>query len=190
MAERPSGYGFTAEISNKIQGKYDVAMEQEALKWIAKLVPEAKMQGVTGSTQVHEKLKDGIILCKLIEKLQPNSIKNINTNKMAFKQMENISNFLAAAEKFGVSRTDSFQTVDLYEATNMAQVIVMLHALGRKASSKGLNGIGPKEASENKRQFSEEQLRAGDGHIGLQMGTNKHANQSGLNFGKTRSIID
>ena len=85
-------------------------------------VPEAKLHGVTGSSAVHEKLKDGVILCKLIEKLQPNSIKNINTNKMAFKQMENIGNFLTAAEKFGVSRTDSFQTVDLYEATNMPQV--------------------------------------------------------------------
>ena len=66
----------------------------------------------------------------------------------------------------------------------------MLHALGRKASKKGLIGIGPKEAVENKREFTEEQLRAGDGVIGLQMGTNKHANQSGLNFGKTRHIID
>ena len=26
MAERPTGFGFTAEISNKIQEKYDIAL--------------------------------------------------------------------------------------------------------------------------------------------------------------------
>lgn len=104
--------------------------------------------------------------------------------------MENIGNFLEGCEKYGVLKTDLFQTVDLYEATNMSAVVNGIHALGRKAGSKGQRGIGPKESAENKRQFSEDQLRAGDGMIGLQMGTNKFANQSGQNFGKTRAIID
>lgn len=34
---------------------------------------------------------------------------------MAFKQMELISQFLSAAEKYGVAKTDMFQTVDLWE---------------------------------------------------------------------------
>ncbi len=46
-------------------------------------------------------------------------------------------------------------------------------------------------AAENKREFSEEQLRAGrDGQIGLQMGSNKGATQAGLNMGKPRSVHD
>ena len=109
---------------------------------------------------------------------------------MAFKQMENIGNFLGAIEEFGVSKADSFQTVDLYEAQNMPAVINGLSALARKAQSKGKVGFGPKESQANKREFSEEQLRAGDGMIGLQMGSNKGATQAGQNFGKTRAIID
>lgn len=35
---------------------------------------------------------------------------------MAFKQMEQISLFLAAAEAYGVTKTDIFMTVDLYES--------------------------------------------------------------------------
>jgi len=190
MATREQGYGFTAEISGKIQGKYDSNQEREALAWIQKQVPNAGLQGVSGSSAVGDKLKDGVILCKLINRLQPNSVKNINTSKMAFKQMENIGNFLAGVEKYGVSRTDMFQTVDLYEQQNMPQVIMCIHALGRKAGTKGQQGIGPKESDANKRNFSQQQMRAGDGHIGLQMGTNKFANQSGQNFGKTRAIID
>ena len=55
-----------------------------------------------------------------------------NTMKMAFKQMENINNFLTACEKMGMSKVDLFQTVDLYEKTNMHQVICCLHAFGRR----------------------------------------------------------
>jgi len=61
-----------------------------------------------------------------------------------------------------------------------------------QAHAKGWQGplLGPRLAEENKREFSDEQLRAGEGHIGLQMGYNKGANQSGQNFGKGRSILD
>ena len=59
-----------------------------------------------------------------------------------------------------------------------------------QAKSKGLKGFGPKEAEMNKRQFTDEQLRAGRNIIGLQMGTNKGASQAGMTFGKQRMIID
>ena len=65
-----------------------------------------------------------------------------NQSKMAFKQvisnimmcniifnyyyyfikMENISKFLDGCEQLGVAKTDSFQTVDLYEGQNVPQV--------------------------------------------------------------------
>lgn len=51
---------------------------------------------------------------------------------MAFKQMENIGMFLDGCEKYGMSKVDVFQTVDLYEAQNMPMVIMAIHGLGRK----------------------------------------------------------
>ena len=44
-----------------------------------------------------------------------------------------------------------------------------------QAQKKGYEGpvLGPKEADANPREFTEEQLKEGQGHIGLQMGTNK-----------------
>lgn len=36
--------------------------------------------------------------------------------------MENIGNFLAACETFGLTKQDLFQTVDLYEGVNIPQV--------------------------------------------------------------------
>lgn len=44
------------------------------------------------------------------------------------------------------------------------------------------------EATAQKRQWTEEQLRRGDTIIGLQMGSNKGANAAGINFGNTRHI--
>jgi hypothetical protein len=59
-----------------------------------------------------------------------------------------------------------------------------------KAQKKGFQGpsLGPKMSDENKRDFTEEQLRAGEATIGLQAGYNKGASQSGQSFGQTRHM--
>lgn len=48
------------------------------------------------------------------------------------------------------------------------------------AKNPSLPAIGPKESTEQKREFTEEQLQAGKGVIGLQMGSNKGASQAGM----------
>ncbi|XP_075243885.1 myophilin-like [Convolutriloba macropyga] len=136
--------------------------------------------------ELQEALKDGVYLCMLINILFPGTVRKINTSKMAFKQMENIGNFLDGCETVGVNREDLFQTVDLYEGENMAQVVNGIYALARTAAKLGKPGIGPEEASDFNRHFTEDQLSAGKNVIGLQMGTNKGASQAGQNFGKDR----
>ncbi len=44
--------------------------------------------------------------------------------------MENIQIFLDASEAYGVQKTSLFQTVDLFEARNMSQVINTIMQLG------------------------------------------------------------
>ncbi|KAK0425523.1 hypothetical protein QR680_009245 [Steinernema hermaphroditum] len=68
-------------------------------------------------------------------------------------------------------------------------VLICLSSLARKSEKLfGKPGLGPKEAAGEKRQWTEEQLRAGDSIIGLQMGSNKGANASGINMGNTRHM--
>jgi len=191
MANRQKGYGFSSELKNKQSSKYSEELAKEAMDWIQVHVPECPLQLESyDQTTIHDTLKDGQVLCKLINALQPGSVRKINENKMAFKQMENIGNFLAGVQTFGVAASDSFQTVDLYEKHNLPLVVSTLHALGRKAQTKGMPGIGPRESSKNVRTFTKEQLQEGKHIIGLQMGSNKGASQAGQNFGKTRAIID
>lgn len=66
--------------------------------------------------------------------------------------------------------------------------IISLSLILFQAGSYGKPSIGPKEAERNERNFSEEKLKAGQTIIGLQMGSNKGANQSGINFGNTRHM--
>jgi hypothetical protein len=45
-----------------------------------------------------------------------------------------------------------------------------------------------RKAQENRREFTDDQLKAGKGVIGLQMGSNKGASQTGMSYGATRQI--
>ena len=174
---------MTAELQDKKLAKYDPKLQAHAVAWMEAVTGESLGLSVSaGAKEFHEALKDGVCLCKLINVLQPGSVKRINSSKMAFKMMENIGNFLSSCENYGLLKTDLFQTVDLYEAQNIPQVINAIHAIGRKATSKSpsLPALGPKEASKNVRQFDEETMQAGKAVIGLQMGTNRGASQSGM----------
>jgi len=188
-ASRATKSGFAAEAQRKIQSKYSDEHAQEVLEWI-KLITSESFNTSGDMDNFYEVLKDGTILCKLANQLKPDSIRKVNTSTMAFKCMENINNFLTECTKLGVPSQEQFQTVDLWEKQNLNSVVIGLQSLGRKASNFGKPAIGPKEATKNARQFSEEQLRAGEGVIGLQAGTNKGATQAGQSFGKPRHILD
>ena len=187
MATRPKGYGMTGELQEKREAKYDYKMEAECRDWLQALVKEP-----WPNESFHEALKDGVYLCKAMNVLQPGAIPKVGTSKMAFKMMENIGNFLDAAGKYGVQKCDLFQTVDLFEAQNLNQVIIAIHALGRVTQKKApeFPKLGPKEADKYMRNFDPaEQKRASESVIGLQMGSNLGASQAGMTpYGLQRQV--
>ncbi|XP_075971862.1 myophilin-like [Anticarsia gemmatalis] len=178
--------GINAEAQARIHSKYNDEIAHETLEWIKKLTG-APANTAGDAENLYEVLKDGTLLCKLVNTLQEGSVKKINQSTMAFKCMENINAFLDAVKKLGVPAQETFQTIDLWEKQNLYSVVVCLQSLGRKAGNFGQPSIGPKEADKNVREFSEEQLRAGQNVISLQYGTNK-GQQSGLSFGNIRKM--
>ncbi|KAK6637717.1 Muscle-specific protein 20 [Polyplax serrata] len=175
-------------VRAKINAKRNPEQDKEAQSWIEQILGEKFPPGVP----YEEVLKDGQVLCKLINKLQPGSVAKINSSGGQFKMMENINNFQQAIKNYGVPDLDVFQTVDLWEKKDIAQVTCTLFALGR-ATYKHPEWpgpyLGPKPADENKREFTEEQLKAGETIIGLQAGQNKGATQAGQNIGAGRKIL-
>jgi len=198
MANRPKGYGLSRELAEKIGAKYSPDDEQEIVAWLCDMTQTEPPAG-EGPEHFKEWLKDGTILCALMDVLQPGICKkphDVSAIRLAAlrvnKQMENISFFLQAAEAYGVPRHNLFQTVDLSEGQNLAQVQTGLYNIGSMAQKKKFDGpvIGAKMADANQRNFSEDKLKAGLNVIGLQMGTNQVASQKGMTpYGLGRQMI-
>ncbi|KAM7399668.1 hypothetical protein PAMP_018916 [Pampus punctatissimus] len=197
MANKGPAYGMSRQVQDKIDSKYDSELEQILVEWISRQCGASVGRPEAGKMGFQAWLKDGCVLCELINTLFPGDkpVKKINGSTMAFKQMEQISQFLKAAENYGVTATDIFQTVDLYEGKDLAAVQRTLSALGSLAVTKdeGTYHGDPnwffKKAQENKRDFSDDQLKAGKNVIGLQMGSNKGASQEGMSYGRPRQIM-
>ncbi|XP_064030959.1 calponin-2 isoform X1 [Pogoniulus pusillus] len=222
-------YGLSAEVKNRLAQKYDPQKEAELRTWI---------ESVTGQQigpDFQKGLKDGVILCELMNKLQPNSVRKINRSAQNWHQLENLSNFIKAMASYGMNPVDLFEANDLFESGNLTQVQVSLLALAGMVSSRhqplgwisGLGqcpweprapparGVGPplslttplwqaktkglqssvdigvKYSEKQQRNFDEAKMKAGQCVIGLQMGTNKCASQSGMTaYGTRRHLYD
>ncbi|KAK0079955.1 hypothetical protein PV326_008448 [Microctonus aethiopoides] len=159
--------------------------EAEVLAWIEAVLGEKLPKG-----DYEDILKDGVVLCQLINKLAPGSVKKIQTKGTNFQLMENVQRFQAAIKNYGVPQEEIFQTADLFERRNIPQVTLCLYSLGRiKHPEYTGPRLGPKMAEKNERTFTEDQLRASEGQLNLQMGFNKGASQSGHGgFGNTRHM--
>ena len=175
-------------VRAKLASKRDPQQEKEAKEWMEAVLGYKFPKGFP----LEEYIKDGQVLCKLINTISPGSVTKYNTTGGQFKMMENINIFQKAIKAYGVADIDVFQTVDLWECKDFSQVIMTLFALGRETYRhpewKGPY-LGPKPSDEAKREFSEETLKAGQTIIGLQAGQNKGATQAGQNIGAGRKII-
>ncbi|XP_040281887.1 transgelin [Bufo bufo] len=201
MANKGPAYGMSRDVQSRIEKKYDDELEPRLIQWI-------KLQGGAevgeppepGRYGFQQWLKNGVVLSKLINSLYPKGSQPVKIPdpppSMVFKQMEQVAQFLNASEAYGVVKTDMFQTVDLYEGKDLAAVQRTIVALGSIAVTKndgqyqGDPSWFMKKAQEHKRDFSEDKLKQGKHVIGLQMGSNQGASQSGMTgYGRPRQII-
>ena len=70
--------------------KYDIGLELELRKWIGEQIGNPELCN-GNDTSFAELLKDGTILCELMNSIIPNTIKRINKTKLSFKQIVRVS---------------------------------------------------------------------------------------------------
>jgi len=194
MAYHGPSYGLSRECAMKSQAKFAVERARETMGWVEdvlgdKLEPEAA--NIKDQLDFATILKDGSVLCRLINAIEPNSVKKINTMNAPFKQRENIEMYLKACVAYGLKEQDLFQVNDLYENKNLYMIVDNLYNLGGLTQKKGWAGpvLGVKQANENRRNFDKDVLKAGESLIGLQYGSNKGASQAGMTpYGASRQI--
>ena len=160
-------------------------MESEIALWI-----EAVLEDCIPPKPFDELLRDGVLLCRVINTLKPGSVAKIQKPFTKEKQLENINSFLNAVKAYGVPEDKLFKPEDLNPGENIPNVINCLLALGRACFDKDWEGptLGPKPTGQ-KKDWPENVLRASDAIVPPQYGTNKFASQSGVRFGAQRDII-
>lgn len=119
------------EIVVQTLGKRDPIKDKEAQEWIEQILGRKFPAGQS----YEDYLRDGVVNCQLINKIRPGSVAKINeAGSSSFKLMENHNNFQKALKAYGVPDQDVYQTVDLYEKKDIAQVTNTFFALGRAVS--------------------------------------------------------
>eukprot|EP01120_Amphizonella_sp_Union-15-10_P010659 TRINITY_DN4327_c0_g1_i1.p1 TRINITY_DN4327_c0_g1~~TRINITY_DN4327_c0_g1_i1.p1 ORF type:complete len:265 (-),score=26.52 TRINITY_DN4327_c0_g1_i1:107-901(-) len=137
-------YGIDADTYEKVKTKIGPEVSQKVTEWIEGMVKHRLID----RNNLWVSLRDGIVLCQLINVIRPNVVPKYNTitkegQEIHFLQaQENIQLYLKACQKIGLTDADMFSVPDLYSNKCMSQVINNIYSLSRKASALGIQGSG------------------------------------------------
>jgi len=120
-------YGLDAEVHKKMEAKRDPQLEITIGSWIIDVTKEK----LEYPDDIIESLRSGIILCKLVNTIQPGTIPRYNTRRIPLLEMENIGLYLKGVWQLGVPSAELFVTSDLYRRKGVAQVFINLLSLAR-----------------------------------------------------------
>jgi len=143
-----AGDAFDTDV--KLCRRYDteetLGTPQRVVEWIVKVVGTSNNSPPGGQYDwkaIQTYLKDGVVLCKLINAL----LKSIGMPTIQFRPkvpsnfvaMANIESFLIASKQYGVTETSLFQTGDLADGRKgpLINVINCLNVLGKLANARG-----------------------------------------------------
>lgn len=185
--EEEYAFGMDKDLQDKLKAKHDPMKQAQAIAWVEGLMGKSVFHPDGGDGDVsdntyHDVLKDGTVLIRLLKAINKNGgkikipkytkakkIATINMQSMKdSKSRENIVQYLEACKQEfapglkGMKETDLFVTVDLFGNSNMDLVTDQIHCLGGKCQLiPEWSGptLGAKVSTENKREFTEEQLK-------------------------------
>jgi len=148
MSLRSPRAGDQFYVEKAMEKRYDdeekLGLPRRIVEWIVRVLGGAVAAPPPGDfRQLQRWLRDGIILCQLINTL----LKAANMPVVPFRKkagqafvaLSNLDSFLGAARAFGVSDVALFQPSDLYEGRKgqLLNTLNCLDALGRLANLKG-----------------------------------------------------
>jgi hypothetical protein len=119
------------------KGEADSVLEIKIAEWI---------EAVTGkplpppSLPLSATLRDGTILVTVVNSIFPGSAPEPSTSSLAYRCMDNISNFVNACHMMGVPRQYLFHASVLYEHGDMRPVLRTIVALSKVSTAHGFAG--------------------------------------------------
>ncbi|EGC36183.1 hypothetical protein DICPUDRAFT_97668 [Dictyostelium purpureum] len=108
------------------------AKQMECKLWIESVLNEEI------DNDLHQALKDGVVLCKLANVMFPGIIPRFNKqSSITFKLLENINSFLGVLKKMGINERELFIATDLWENKNFQKIVHTLSKMATIAIGKG-----------------------------------------------------
>jgi hypothetical protein len=160
MSVRATKAGDAFDHEMKMQKRYDKEEElgtpSRIVEWISQVIGTTDGLPTSGALDwraFQGFLKDGVILCKLMNRL----LKAAGAPTVAYRTkapssfvaLSNIESFVAATRAYGVPETSVFQPADLYEGRKgtLLSVLNCLDQLGKLANARGFTpryqGVAP-----------------------------------------------
>ncbi|CAH1780562.1 unnamed protein product, partial [Owenia fusiformis] len=142
MANRAAKSGDAYDMEKKRIGRYDkeeeLGVPAAIVEWLNAIMADGEQCPGTSCDQIHAYLKDGVVLCKVMQKLTGAKVSFKAKATSTFVAAGNVENFNKAASAYGLATESLFQTTDLWEGrkANMLNVINCLSNLGFLANSK------------------------------------------------------
>jgi len=125
-------FGFDAELELKTRQKRDKVFEEQIIIWIEKLTDEK----ACSHEEIVEALRSGVLLCKMMNAIEPGTIKKIDTRNIPLVFVENINNYLKACWNLGIPNSELFVCSDLFQSKAISNVVQNVWAFIRFAHSK------------------------------------------------------
>lgn len=155
MSVRSTKSGDAFDHDMKLQRRYDKEEElgtpQRIIEWITQVLGSTdNLPAANGPYDwrvVHSYLKDGVVLCKLMNRLlkaagMPTVVYRTKATG-SFVALANIEGFVAAAKAFGVPETSLFQPSDLVDGRK-GQLMFVLNCLNQLGNLANLRGFTPR----------------------------------------------
>lgn len=117
-----NNFGLDKEIAARMNAKYDKNLEADVQSWIEDQL------GMKFDKEFGEMLKNGVVLCELVNKLMPGKVKKINRAGGLFRFQENITNFLRVCREIGVNEASLFPTESLAQLKDLNQVLTCINS--------------------------------------------------------------
>ncbi|KAI8364994.1 kinase-like domain-containing protein [Choanephora cucurbitarum] len=131
----------TGNLLNRFKQEQTKLEEQLVIEFI-----DRTLNITIPSDELHLHLKDGIVLCNLVNSIRPNTIRVRGQNKeFPVVQMDTISRFLQGVAQLGIPDIKLFEPADLYSARNMSAVIHTILTLAEFSNSQQSPLHGKKE---------------------------------------------
>eukprot|EP01125_Pyxidicula_operculata_P011975 TRINITY_DN3925_c0_g1_i2.p1 TRINITY_DN3925_c0_g1~~TRINITY_DN3925_c0_g1_i2.p1 ORF type:complete len:1422 (-),score=336.90 TRINITY_DN3925_c0_g1_i2:51-4316(-) len=123
-------FGFDAECYLRMKEKEDPEFEKKVADWIEKLISEE----LSPKGNLWQSLRNGIVLCKMLNKIKPGVVGNFNTKLFqgklhALSERENITKYLESCWKLGLPSSDMFIVNDLHGKQSFGAVLNNISAI-------------------------------------------------------------